>query len=328
MGKFWEAELTMTPCSPCVDSKRPRVNIQYVPVCTGTTRMVGEQHPQHACLQRGSLLTLSEDVAALQLSFKRLAAAVMWCTGTPVREEGAGRRDQVSQTPTTGPWDADGVEDRGSPAFAVHRQSCAVACGLADLAGDQACRDSADSVHQQSGRSACGVAATGFSDGVEDRGSPSVAVHRQSCDAGDHSDQPGDQACRIPADSALRARVDAATGSSYGVEDRGRPTVAVLRQICAAGDHPDQPGDQACRDSADSALRKSGPVTIRINQVTKHVEIHPIQYINKLVAVPIVIQRQVPQVQTVPETAAVPTAQSVGRVVNVPVICRSCSCRR
>ena len=57
-----------------------------------------------------------------------------------------------------------------------------------------------------------------------------------------------------------------------------------------------------------------------ISQVTKHVELQLIQYINKFVAVLIVIQRQVPQVQTVPETAAVPTAQSVGRVVDVPVI--------
>ena len=113
---------------------------------------------------------------------------------------------------------------------------------------DQACRDPADSVHQQEGRSACGVAATGLSDGVEDRGSPPVAVPRQSCVAGDHSDQPDDQACRNSAVPALPARVDAATVSSYVVQDRGRPTVAVHRQICAAGD---QPGDQACRDSAD-----------------------------------------------------------------------------
>ena len=28
----------MTPCSPCVDSKRPRVYVQNVPVHTGTTR--------------------------------------------------------------------------------------------------------------------------------------------------------------------------------------------------------------------------------------------------------------------------------------------------
>ena len=28
----------MTPCPPCVDSKRPRVYVQNVPMCTGTTR--------------------------------------------------------------------------------------------------------------------------------------------------------------------------------------------------------------------------------------------------------------------------------------------------
>ena len=28
----------MTPCPPCVDSERPRVYVENVPVCTGTTR--------------------------------------------------------------------------------------------------------------------------------------------------------------------------------------------------------------------------------------------------------------------------------------------------
>ena len=54
-------------------------------------RQWGGQDPQHECLPRESLLTLSEEIAALQLSFKRQAAAVIWRTGTPVREEGAGR---------------------------------------------------------------------------------------------------------------------------------------------------------------------------------------------------------------------------------------------
>ena len=76
-----------------------------------------------------------------------------------------------------------------------------------------------------------------------------------SCAADDHSDQPGDQACRNPADSALRARVDggrgarvdAGTGLPHGVDDGESPVVAVHRQICVG----DQPGDQACRDSTD-----------------------------------------------------------------------------
>ena len=56
------------------------------------------------------------------------------------------------------------------------------------------------------------------------------------------------------------------------------------------------------------------------SQATKNVEIQLTQYIYKFVDVPIVIQRQVPQVQTVPETAAVPTAHFVDRMLNVPVI--------
>ena len=43
-----------------------------------------------------------------------------------------------------------------------------------------------------------------------------------------------------------------ATGPSASncAEAQGSPADAVHRQCCAAGDHPDQLGDQACRDSA------------------------------------------------------------------------------
>ena len=78
------------------------------------------------------------------------------------------------------------------------------------------------------------------------------------------------------------------------------------------------------------------PVIMQINQVTKHVEIQQIRYIDearqcpsinqvtKLADIPqtlhidmavdalVGMQRQVLQVQTVPETMAIPTAQSVG----------------
>ena len=57
-----------------------------------------------------------------------------------------------------------------------------------------------------------------------------------------------------------------------------------------------------------------------INQVTKHADIPQKQYIDIAAAVPIVIQRQVPRIQTVSKTVKVPPAQFVGTVVNVHVI--------
>ena len=217
--------------------------------------LVGRQNPQHDCLQRESLLTLSEDVAALQLSFQRLAAAVMWRTGTPVREEDAGRRDQATQTLTTGPLDSDGVEDRGSPAVAVHRRSCAVACDLADLPGDQACRDSADSALRKSGRGALVDAATGLSAVAQpaDQARRDFAhgVHQQVCRCaycdtatGFTVAQPGDQAHRDSADTVLRsgsgpAYCDTATGpaDSNCAEDGG----SLARADYACGDAATSP---------------------------------------------------------------------------------------
>ena len=56
------------------------------------------------------------------------------------------------------------------------------------------------------------------------------------------------------------------------------------------------------------------------NKVTKHVETPQINFFDQGVGVPLAIQRQVPRIQTVLKTAKFPTAQSVGRVVDVPVI--------
>ena len=44
------------------------------------------------------------------------------------------------------------------------------------------------------------------------------------------------------------------------------------------------------------------------------------QYIDKIVDVPIVVQRQAPTVQTVKKTVEVPQVQFLGRVVDVPVV--------
>ena len=133
---------------------------------------------------------------------------------------------------------------------------------------NQKCRDSADAAHRQGCYDGYGGTVTGLSavakPGDQARRDSAHGVQQQHCrgagqdTAAGSFAQPGDQACRDAADSALPARVDAATAPSYGVKDRGRPTVAVHRQICAAGDQSDQPGNQACRVSADSALRKCG----------------------------------------------------------------------
>ena len=72
-------------------------------------------------------------------------------------------------------------------------------------------------------------------------------------------DQPGDQACRLPADTVhrqccCRAYCDTATGPSVSdcAKDGGSPAGAVHRQFCGRPfDQPDQPGDQARRDFAD-----------------------------------------------------------------------------
>ena len=108
------------------------------------------------------------------------------------------------QASTGGPSGLDSAEDGGSLADAVRRQSCEGACDHADApgphdalkerisehfheqtvdqAGDQACRDTADSIYRQGCRYACGDATTGpsYSDGVVDHRSPAGAVRRQS----------------------------------------------------------------------------------------------------------------------------------------------------
>ena len=68
------------------------------------------------------------------------------------------------------------------------------------------------------------------------------------------------------------------------------------------GESLDQPGDQARRDSADAEKIYEN------NQATKHVEILQTQYIDKVAAVPLVIQRQVTRTQTFPKTVNVPPA--------------------
>merc|ERR1711916_268845 len=56
------------------------------------------------------------------------------------------------------------------------------------------------------------------------------------------------------------------------------------------------------------------------NQVTKQVEIPQIQYIDKVVDVPVVMQRQLPTIQKVQKTVEVPQIQYIDKIVDVPVV--------
>ena len=102
-------------------------------------------------------------------------------------------------------------------------------------------------------------------------------------------DQPGDQACRDPADSIHRrdwrhACGDATTGPSDSdcAEDG----------VCPV----DQPGDQACREAADSKRRQGcrracgDATTVPQIQTWKTVEAPPSQFIGMVVDAPVIMQ--------------------------------------
>ena len=116
-------------------------------------------------------------------------------------------------------------------------------------------------------------------------------------------DQPGDQACREYADSLHRprrlcARVDATTGpsSSDGAENGGSHAGAVRRQSsgCAC-DHASMPVPQVAAQD-----------TLLSERIHEQVVDHPddqacrfsqILYIGKVADVPVVVQRQIPQIR-------------------------------
>ena len=60
------------------------------------------------------------------------------------------------------------------------------------------------------------------------------------------------------------------------------------------------------------AIRRQ--VLLSLNQVTKYAELLLTQYIDKVAKVPIVMQQQVPQFQTVLKTVEAPLAQFIGKV--------------
>ena len=75
------------------------------------------------------------------------------------------------------------------------------------------------------------------------------------------------------------------------------------------------------RSSMCQCLRRS------INQVTKYAKIPQIQYIDKVVDMRVMLQRQVLQIQGVLKTEEDPTAQFIDRVVEAPVIMQMRQCR-
>ena len=59
----------------------------------------------------------------------------------------------------------------------------------------------------------------------------------------------------------------------------------------------------------------------KINQVTKHVEVPLVQFLDKVEEIPVVAQRQIPiVVQTVQKTIEIPQLQCIDDVIDVPVV--------
>ena len=165
-------------------------------------------------------MPVEQQLRDLRRALQRLAAAVMWRDGVPMRQVVNGTLETMENT------SKERISER------MHEQVVDASVPMTvHQPGDQARRVPADLQHRHCCRYACGDAVTGpsDSDGFEDHGNP---------------DHPGDQACRVPADLLHRqgcryACGDAVTGpsSSDFVEDSGKS---------------DQPGDQACRVPTDS----------------------------------------------------------------------------
>ena len=58
----------------------------------------------------------------------------------------------------------------------------------------------------------------------------------------------------------------------------------------------------------------------KINQVTKHIKIPLVQFLNKVDDMPVAVQRQIPMVQTVEETKETPQLQVIDKVIDDPVV--------
>ena len=233
-------------------------------------------------------------------------------------------RDSADAVHRHGRRDVPGNQECRASADAVHRQGCRrafgdTATGHSDTDVFEDCESPAGAVHQPSSGHACCEAAIGpsVSNCAEDGGSPAGAVHRQI--RGRAVDQPGDQA-RLDATEYVRrhgcrhACCDAPTGPSGSdcAGDCGRPAGAVHRPRERTCDHT---GDQACRDSADSAHRQG-----RRQRVVGQIDDVPVpQILNEIVeAIPASherVQQRTVKHRTVEQTGDEPTPQILEEIV-------------
>ena len=70
-------------------------------------------------------------------------------------------------------------------------------------------------------------------------------------------------------------------------------------------------------------IKQTGQKTIiqeKINQVTKHVEVPQVQFLNKVDEMLVGVQRQIPMVQTAQKTMEIPQLQCIGEAIDDPVV--------
>ena len=228
--------------------------------------------------------------------------------------------------------DQPGDQARRVPTDSIHRQVCRSACGVAatgpsfsdgeqtvDQPGDQACRIPAETVVHRQGycRYACGDAATGpsYSDFVEECGSPAGAVRRDSCGcACDLADQPGDQAGRDPADSVRRQGCrhtcgDGMTGPSVSdsAEDRESPAGAARERMHVR--IVDVPVLHVALQERTLKRVHEQIVDVPVPHGAQPMPYFPrTQYMDKVVDLPVVMQRMVLRIQTGLKTVEAPPA--------------------
>ena len=193
-----------------------------------------------------------------------------------------------------------------------------------DQPGDQACRVFADAVHRQGCRYACLVATTGPRPSINQvtkyAEDPTV-IRRQGCrhacgyattgpSGSDGADQRGDQACRG----------DAATGPSDSdcAEDRESPADAARDRMHVQ--IMDVPVLHTALQERTLERMHEQIVDVPVPHGAQLAEIPQNLYVDTVVDMPVVIQRQVPQIQTARKTVYVPSINEVTKHAEFPQI--------
>ena len=70
----------------------------------------------------------------------------------------------------------------------------------------------------------------------------------------------------------------------------------------------------------ETVQRKKPIIQETINQLTKHIDVPQVQFLDKADDMPVVVQRQIPMVQTVQKTMEIPQLQYCDEVIDVPVV--------